>query len=492
MSSILLLLTVLLPIVFAVVIRLLKVQGKVKEILNLIVVVITSLLVLLLLVVPPTESFHIFDFNEKLNVSLKLDGIGKIFAGMVALLWPFAYLYAVGYMKGHDEKKNYSMFYVITYGVVLGISFAANLITMYFFYELLTLVTIPLIIQPMSKEAKRATRYYLYISLFGSTLALIGIIMLIHNFNTCDFVNVFSSDVSVYSSNSTLAQIAYLLMFFGFGVKAAIFPLHGWLPRAGVAPTPTTALLHAVAVVKSGAFAIIRVIYSVIGVEVLSGTPAQIISMMFVAFTIVFGSSMALKQVHMKRRFAYSTVANISYILLAATMMSEFGLYAAMLHLLFHSFAKIAIFFVAGGLMHNANVNYVDQVDGLAKKMPVTFALYILAGLSIVGIPMFAGFISKWEIANAAINVNTWYSYIGIAALLISALLTAIYVIDIIIRAYFKKPNEYNAENYEVAHECNYKFIVPIAAFSILSLVLGLFATPLMELLSSLLIGGGF
>ena len=130
MSSILLLLTVLLPIVFAVVIRLLKVQGKVKEILNLIAVVITSLLVLLLLVVPPTESFHIFDFNEKLNVSLKLDGIGKIFAGMVALLWPFAYLYAVGYMKGHDEKKNYSMFYVITYGVVLGISFAANLITM--------------------------------------------------------------------------------------------------------------------------------------------------------------------------------------------------------------------------------------------------------------------------------------------------------------------------------------------------------------------------
>ena len=183
--------------------------------------------------------------------------------------------------------------------------------------------------------------------------------------------------------------------------------------------------------------------------------------------------------------------SNISYILLAATMMSEFGLYAAMLHLLFHSFAKIAIFFVAGGLMHNAKVNYVDQVDGLAKKMPFTFALYILAGLSIVGVPMFAGFISKWEIANAAINVNTWYSYIGIAALLISALLTAIYVIDIIIKAYFKKPNEYNKENYEVAHECNYKFLIPIGTFAILSLVLGLFGSPLMELLSSLLIGGG-
>ena len=243
--------------------------------------------------------------------------------------------------------------------------------------------------------------------------------------------------------------------------------------------------------IKSGAFAIIRVIYSVIGIGVLNGSMVQIITILFASFTIVFGSSMALKQLHMKRRFAYSTVSNISYIILAATMMSEYGLYAAMLHLLFHSFAKISIFFVAGGLMKNAKVHYVDQVDGLASKMPLIFALYTLAGLSIVGVPLFAGFISKWEIASAAINIDTWYSYIGIAALLISALLTAIYVIDIIVRAYFKKPNTNNISNFELAHECNYKFIVPIAMFSILSLLLGVFGTPLMKLISNILIGGG-
>ena len=489
--NVLLIISAALPIVFSVLIRLLKIDGKRKEWLNLGLVILTSILALTAVILNPRESFYIFKFTEKLTIEFKLDGIGRIFAGMVAILWPFAYLYALGYMAHGDEKKNYSMFYVMTFGVVLGISYSANLLTLYFFYELLTLVTIPLIIHEMTKEAKRAARFYLYISLFGSTLALMGIVILISGFNVYEFKDIASINCDAYKFNGkeSYAYFSYLLMFFGFGVKAAVFPLHMWLPQAGVAPTPTTALLHAVAVVKAGAFAIIRTIYSTIGIDVLQGSVAQIITVLVVSFTIVYGSSMAVKQIHFKRRFAMSTVSNISYILLAATMMSKPGLYAAILHLLFHSFAKIAIFFVAGELNHEAKVTYVDQVDGLGKKMPFTFACFTLAGLSIVGVPMFAGFISKFEIANAALLTNTWYGVVGIIALLISALLTAIYTISISIRAFFNKPSEYNLANYQKAHEGSYKFLVPIATFAIMSLLLGFCGSSVLDLISKILGG---
>lgn len=492
MSNYLLFLPILFPILIAFIIRVCKLNGKYKEILNLVSVIINSLLTLAFVIFPPSESLCLLNLTDKLSFTLSLDGIGRIFAGMVAILWPFAYLYVMGYMAHEDKKKNYAMFYVMTFGVVLGISFSANLVTMYFFYELLTFITLPLIMYPKTKEAKRAGRFYLYISLFGSTLALVGIIILMAYFNMGNFVDVFNPEElltnKVFGRERTF-RIAYLLTFFGFGVKSAIFPLHGWLPRAGVAPTPTTALLHAVAVVKAGAFAIIRVIYSVIGVEVLRNSNVQIITMLIASFTIVFGSAMAMKQMHVKRRFAYSTISNISYILLAATMMSKEGLYAAMLHLIFHSFAKISIFFIAGETLEKANVTYVDQLDGFGKKMPITFACFILAGLSIIGIPGFAGFISKYEIISSAFKLNTWYSIIGVVALLISALLTAGYVLTIVIRAYFKKPNDYNINNYNQAKDCNYKFIIPIATFSILSLLLGIFANPILNLISNLLGG---
>lgn len=493
MEKIFLLICILLPLCLSLLVRFLKVSNKIKEKLNLLVVIITSLLVIVTLIIFPKDQLYIFQFTDRLVIKLKLDGIGAIFAGMVSLLWPFAYIYVMAYMGHSDVKMNYSMFYVMTYGVVLGIAFSANLITMFFFYEMLTLVTLPLIIFDMSKEAKKATRQYLYVSLFGSSLALFAIIILALKFNVVDFAGI--GQTILNKSELTKNELnhiyfSYILLFFGFGVKAAVFPFHYWLPKAGVAPTPTTALLHAVAVVKAGAFAIIRCIYCSIGMELISGSTIQIISIIFASITIVFGSSMAVKQLHIKRRFAYSTVANISYILLAATMCSKLGLYAALLHFIFHSFAKIAIFFIAGKLMHDANAIYVDQLDGLGKKLPLTFAMFILAGLSIVGIPCFAGFISKLQIALATLENPNWYNIIGLVALLISALLTAIYVLDIVIRVFFKKPNENNLSNFEKAKEGNIKFILPIATFSILSFVLGVFGSSILDFINNLVFGG--
>ena len=493
MSNVLLLIAIVFPLVMAPIVKFLKIPVKVKDWVNLGVVITTSILSFTVIFLNPSESFSIFKFSDSLPVELKLDNLGRIFAGMVSLLWPFAFLYTIEYMSHDDKKRSYSMFYIMTFGVVLGISFASNLITLYFFYELLTLITLPLVIFTFTKEAKRATRFYLYISLFGSTIALFGILTLYTQFGILNFVgfNETVNNIAKVGDKKPLVYAAYLLMFFGFGVKAAIFPLHKWLPTAGVAPTPTTALLHTVAVVKAGAFAIIRTIYSAIGVELLSGTPVQIITILFASFTIVFGSAMALKQNHLKRRYAYSTISNISYIILAACMMNETGIYAAILHLLFHSFAKISIFFTAGVLMHQADITYIDQIDGLGKKMPITFTLYTLSSLSLTGIPLFSGFISKLEIANATISVGTWYSLIGLIAIFISAMFTAVYTIDLVIRAFFKKPTEYNMENFEMAKEGSYKFLIPISTFAIISVFLGTFAAPFLELIKSLLQGGG-
>lgn len=493
MEKFLLLICIFVPIIFSLLIRFLNISNKSKEKLNLSLVILTSLLVIITLLFNKEETLYIFRFTEKLTIKLKLDGIGSIFALMVSILWPFAYIYVLAYMSHHDKKMNYSMFYIITYGIVLGIAFSANLITMFMFYELLTLITLPLIIFDMTKEAKRATRFYLYISLFGSSLALFGIIILASKFNVVDFYGISQTILNkqdLTRNELNYIYFAYILMFFGFGVKAAVFPFHSWLPKAGVAPTPTTALLHAVAVVKAGAFAIIRTIYSTIGMDILNGSVVSIITTLFAGFTIIYGSSLALKHMHIKRRFAYSTVSNISYILLAATMCSKLGLYAALLHFIFHSFAKISIFFIAGKLLHNEKIVYVDQLDGLSKKLPFTFLMFILSGLSIIGIPMFAGFISKMQIGLSLLENPTWYNIIGLACLLISALLTAIYVMNIIFRVYFKKPNENNIAIYEKASEKDKKFMIPIATFSILSLLLGLFASPLLNLISNLVFGG--
>lgn len=225
----------------------------------------------------------------------------------------------------------------------------------------------------------------------------------------------------------------------GFGVKAAVFPLHGWLPKASVAPTPVTALLHAVAVVKAGAFAVIRLTYYSYGTDFLKGTWAQYAVMAIVIFTILFGSSAALKQVHFKRRLAYSTVANLSYILFGVTLMTPIGLEAGVLHMLFHSIIKIGAFFAAGAVLHSTKREYISELDGLGKKMPITFGTFTVFALALTGIPLFNGFVSKWALASAAIQSGDTLSFIGIIVLLISALLTAIYMLNISVRAFFPK-----------------------------------------------------
>jgi len=291
---------------------------------------------------------------------------------------------------------------------------------------------------------------------------------------------------SVAPDKTNLLLGVYVASFLGFGVKAAVFPLHGWLPKASVAPTPVTALLHAVAVVKAGAFAVMRLTYYSFGTDFLRGTWAQYTVMAFALATILYGSSAALKQVHFKRRLAYSTVANLSYILFGVTLMTPEGLQAGVLHMLFHSLIKIGAFFAAGAVLHNTKREYIGQLDGMGMRMPVTFGCFAVFALALTGIPLFNGFISKWALAEAAVAAGGTAEFIGIVVLLISALLTAMYMLHVCVKAFFPRKGVDTAALADI-REVNGYMTVPMVLLAAACIGLGLFAQPVMNMIASAL-----
>lgn len=281
---------ILIPIITGILVPLLPFrQRSHKEIFLEGAVILNSILVWYL---PPHHSdstFLLAHFTGNLNISFRVDGMSVVFAGLVSALWPFATLYAFEYMTKEKHEDTFFLFYTMTYGVTLGIAFASNFLTMYFFYELLTLVTVPLVMHTLTREAILASRKYLYYSLGGAAFAFIGLIMIIVYGSTTDFILGGVLDFAKIGDRTNVLLLIYVMAFMGFGVKAAVCPFNSWSPQAGVAPTPVTALLHAVAVVKSGAFAIIRLTYYSFGTDFLRGTWAQTTVMIVVMFTIVYG-----------------------------------------------------------------------------------------------------------------------------------------------------------------------------------------------------------
>ena len=315
----------------------------------------------------------------------------------------------------------------------------------------------------------------------GAAFAFIGVIFIIIYGETSNFVlgGVMGTIVDQAIQNKLL--LVYVFSFFGFGVKAAIFPFNSWLPQAGVAPTPVTALLHAVAVVKSGAFAIMRITYYSFGAEFLKGTWAQNVVMVFVIFTIIYGCSMAVKETHLKRRLAYSTISNLSYILFGVVIMTPLGVVGALCHMVFHAFMKICSFFCAGSIIYQTGRTYVHQLNGLAKKMPKVFAIFTISAFALMGVPGLCGFISKYQLATAAVESKNTLAYMGIVALLLSALLTAIYMLTIVIRAYFPG-KDFNDQTLEGITDPNWVMLVPLCFFTIGIIVFGLYSQPIITL----------
>lgn len=482
MTKYLPLITILLPIFGSILIPLVKFGNRrLKCIYMEALVIINSILVYLTIFLDKQVVCEVIHFTGDLSISFVMDGLSVVFAGLVAFLWPLATLYSFEYMKKEEHENVFFMFFIMTYGVTLGIAMAEDYITMYCFYEFLTIVTVPLVMHTLTREAILASRKYMYYSLGGAAFAFISLIFIINYGTTNKFVYGGVLDMAKIGDKSNILLLIYVLAFFGFGVKAALCPLNSWLPSASVAPTPVTALLHAVAVVKSGAFAILRMTYYSYGADFLRGTWAQYVVLAATIFTIVYGCSRALKETHFKRRLAYSTISNLSYILFGCALMSPAGLIGAIMHLVFHAFMKITSFFCAGAVMYQTDRHYVYELDGLGRKMPWIFSIFTVSSLALMGVPGFAGFISKWNLATAAVESGNVLAYIGIGGLLISALLTAIYMLSVVIRAFFPgKDFDYNT--IKDVKDPNLLMLIPLVIFAVVVIIFGLYSTPFTKL----------
>ena len=486
MTSYILPVVVLLPIIAGALIPLIPYKNR-KQMMWYIegVVLLNSILAWAMLIAKPEGAFVLLRFTGNLSLSFKLDGLGSVFVGIVATLWPLATLYAFEYMKHESHEKMFFLFYTITYGVTMGISLAEDIVTMYCFFEALTLITVPLVMHTLTREAILASRTYLYYSLGGAAFAFVGVVFILVYGSTANFTPGGVLDLAKIGDRGNLLLIAYVICFCGFSVKAAMFPFSGWLPKAGVAPTPVTALLHAVAVVKAGAFTTMRVTYYCFGADFLRGTWAQTVLMCMVIFTIVYGCSRALKETHLKRRLAWSTVSNLSYILFGVVLMSPLGLVGALSHMIFHAVMKICSFFCAGAVIYKTGREYVHQLDGFGRKMPKVFIIFSISGLALMGVPGLCGFISKWNLTKAAVESGNNLAYVGIAALLISALLTAVYMMTITVRAFFPG-KDFDYGKISDVKDPNWMMILPLAIFVVLMFYFGLHSGTVVQFLESI------
>jgi len=429
---------------------------------------------------PQGGAFTLAVFTDRLSIAFRMDGLARVFTGLIAFLWPLSTLYAYEYMRHEGQENVFFGFYLLSYGVTLAIATAANLFTLYIFYELLTFSTLFLVAHGLSARAVAAGRKYLYYSLGGAALAFVAMIGALHYGGTTAFQ--YGGIRQIGQAPQATVLVLFTLGFLGFGVKAAIFPLHGWLPTATVAPTPVTALLHAVAVVKAGVFAVARLTFFVYGVEVVSGTWAQTACLCVALFTILFGSTMAVREQHVKRRLAYSTVSNLSYVLFGILLMTPAGLTAGLMHMVFHALIKIALFSCVGAWMIRTGKEYVQDLRGMGKRMPFTFVVFAFCSVELVGIPPFIGFQSKWALATAGLAGGTVFGLIGAGVLILSAILTAVYLLAPAVTAFALPPNEDMAS--VTNDDPGWQMKLPLAVLCVVMLALAFASGPLIGFLS--------
>lgn len=445
------------------------------------VVMATSILVWILLLNRTDTRYDLFTVMDGLTLSFKVDGMSCVFAGLVSVLWPLASLYGFEYMTHEERPNTFFAFYTMSYAVTLAVAMAANLFTLYVFYECLTLITLPLVVHKQDAKSIRAGRKYLYYSITGAAMAFIALVFSLHYGQTTDFTLGGILDMTKVAGQEQLLRLVFLMAFIGFGTKAAVFPMYAWLPAASVAPTPVTALLHAVAVVNAGAYAVLRVIYYTFGTDFLYGTAAQAIALGIACFTIVFGSAMAVKEQHFKRRLAYSTISNLSYMLMGAALMTPDGMVGSLSHLVFHGVMKITLFYCAGAILVKTQQEYVQDLRGFGKIMPFTCGVMLIASVGMVGIPPLAGFVSKWNLLTAAVHTGLTMGVVGVAALIISAVLTAIYLFNVAMPMYFRPLNE--GVTLTGNHDPSWMMKLPLAILTLLIIGLGVFSKPIVTFL---------
>ena len=387
-----------------------------------------------------TIYYNLVDVLPGVGIAFRVDSLGLLFALVSSSLWIVTTVYSIGYMrplKEHSQTR-YFAFFALALSSAVGVAFSANLLTLYLFYEMLSLSTYSLVTHHQDKEARYAGRKYLTY-LMGTSIAffLPAVILTYIYTGTLNFAN---QGIMTGKAPDAILIVIFILFIAGIG-KAAIMPFHSWLPSAMVAPTPVSALLHAVAVVKVGVFSVLRICFHVFGINLMHVLSLDVFLIYFISITILVGSLFALRQNDLKARLAYSTVSQLSYIVMGGGLLSVLGMTGGILHIVMHAFGKITLFFCAGAILVNTGLKKISDMKGIGKKMPITMAAFFFGSLSVIGIPPFGGFISKWYLALGSIDSH----HIPIlVVLLTSSLLNAAYFLPIAYNAFFSSNAQFN------------------------------------------------
>ncbi len=412
----------------------------------------------------------LFSFLPGVRLEFRVDALGILFALIASFLWIVTTVYSIGYMRAlseHAQTRYYACF-AITLSATMGVAFSANLATLYLFYEILTLITYPLVAHKETPEAVSGARKYLVYLLGTSKLfflaAIVGVYVLA---GTLDFR---PGGLFPAGANATAVAVVYFLFLAGIG-KAAIMPFHAWLPAAMVAPTPVSGLLHAVAVVNTGVFCVLRIIFHVVGTPLMKQLHLGVYTAVLVSFTILLASLYALTRDNLKARLAYSTVSQLSYIILGGALLTQSGMTGGVMHIANHAFSKITLFFCAGSIYVASHKTKVSELAGIGRQMPLTMAAFSIGALSMIGVPAMAGFTTKWYLALGSTEI--WGVLVVLFA---STLLNAAYFMPILYKAYFEAPDPHAGD--PAGHpieEVSYAVVVPLLVTAMISVVLGLY-----------------
>ena len=421
----------------------------------------------------------LFAMTETLPVILASDGLARLFAVLMSGMWLASGAFSFRYMSHEGSQRRYYTFYLLTLSALMGLCFAGTLATMYLFFELMTLLSVAMVLHSLTKEAVAAGMKYLLYSIAGAMMGLLGVFYFTANAITPVFMPGGTMDLTVAQEQAPMMLVILFVTIVGFGTKAGMFPMHGWLPTAHpIAPAPASAVLSGV-ITKAGVICIIRFLYYVVGADLVRGTWVQTALIILSLVTVFMGSMMAFKTTGLKKRLAYSSVSQVSYVLFGLFMLNEIAFRGAMLHVYFHSLMKNLLFFAAGSIIFKTGLTDVRDLKAIGKKMPITMWCFTIAGVSLIGVPPLCGFFSKWQLAQGALASGvSVFSWLGPVVLLVSALLTGAYLLPVSINGFFPghEAHGHGHHEEETVEKCEVPacMYIPMIVLAVLIVVTGL------------------
>lgn len=481
--NLLILLPVLFPIIGAFIVYAFKDNNR--KLKNIIVSILVGLSLLSSIVICFMDdlALNVLKISDALSISFTADGLAKFFTVAISFVWLLVTIYTFEYIKHEKNENRFYTFSLTTLAMLLALSYSNNLFTMYLSFELVTLLSMPLVLHSLSNESINAAKKYLFYSIGGAFVALFGLFLLISYSGDLPFSSFGGHELFAnFEGNKTLYEIGVFMLIVGFATKGGMFPLHGWLPTAHpVAPSPASALLSGV-ITKAGVICIIRVVYYFVGPSFIESTWVQYAWLSLATFTVFLGSLMAFLEKTFKKRLAFSTVSQVSYILCGLALLNDVSFTGALLHVASHMLIKVCLFLFAGKVIYKYDYHKVDELKGIGKKMPIATWAYTFASLGLIGIPLTSGFISKWYLANGALSSNvSVFNYLVCIVLLVSAIFTAGYLLPITINGFIV-----SGEKVKKDEEAKL-MVVPMVILAALILLIGINYQPLLEIISSII-----